>query len=123
MKEISHCAITALSSIKDIDDIEGDLNINPRVQKIESIHKRLNELFVDNHHLEQIEKILEEMTDTIEVPVDGDNGILNVKKFSLKKSTQQWLESEIYLILYEVEEVEDQLKNKLKMILVNIQKR
>ncbi len=121
MKEISHCALTALSTIKDISGDLADFNISQKVQKIEGIHKRLNELFVDEHHLEQIEKILEEMTDTIEIPVDGDNGILNVKKLSLKKSTQQWLESEIYLTLYEVEEVEDQLKNKLKMILVNIQ--
>ena len=95
--------------------------LNRRVQDIEGIHKTLNQLFVDNHHLEQIEKIIEEMTDEIEVPVHSDNGLLNVKKISLKKSTQQWLESEIYLTLYEVEEVEDQLKNKLKMILVNIQ--
>ena len=121
MEEISLCALTALSTIKDISSDLAEFNISQKVQKIEGIHKRLNELFVDEHHLEQIEKILEEMTDTIEVPVDGDNGILNVKKLSLKKSTQQWLESEIYLTLYEVEEVEDQLKNKLKMILVNIQ--
>ena len=121
MNEISQCAMSALSTIKDINSDEGDSNIAQKVQKIESIHKRLNELFVDEHHLEQIEKILEDMIETIEVPVDGDNGTLNVKKLSLKKSTQQWLESEIYLTLYEVEEVEDQLKNKLKMILVNIQ--
>ena len=121
MKEISQCAMTALSTINDINSEEGSINISQRVLKIEGVHKRLNELFVDMHHLEQIEKILEEMTDTVEVPVNGNNGKLNVKKLSLKKSTQQWLESEIYMILYEVEEVEDQLKNKLKMILVNIQ--
>ena len=121
MKEISQCAMTALNNIKDINNAEVDLNLSKRVQNIESIHKRLNELFVDMHHLEQIEKILEDMVDTLEVPIDGDNGKLNIKKLSLKKSTQQWLESEIYLLLYEVEEVEDQLKNKLKMILVNIQ--
>lgn len=121
MEEISYCAMTALSTIKDINNDEGDPNISQKVQKIESIHKRLNELFVDIHHLEQIEKILEDMADNLEVPINGDNGKLNVKKLSLKKSTQQWLESEIYLLLYDVEEVEDQLKNKLKMILVNIQ--
>ena len=121
MKEISYSAIEALNTIKDISNDEGKPNIIQKLQKIESVHKRLNELFVDVHHLEQIEKILEDMADTLEVAIDGDNGKLNVKKLSLKKSTQQWLESEIYLSFYEVEEVENQLKNKLKMILVNIQ--
>ncbi len=116
MTEISSCSEMALDSINDIDEVQ----INKKVQEIEGIHKTLNQLFVDNHHLEQIEKIIEEMADEIEVPIHSDNGLLNVKKLSLKKLTQQWLESEIYLTLYEVEEVEDQLKNKLKMILVNI---
>ena len=121
MKEISYSAKEALNTIKDISNDEGKPNIIQKLQKIESVHKRLNELFVDVHHLEQIEKILEDMADTLEVAIDGDNGKLNVKKLSLKKTTQQWLESEIYLLFYEVEEVEDRLKNKLKMILVNIQ--
>lgn len=119
MQEISSCSEKALDSINNID--EDEARINRKVQEIEGIHKALNQLFVDNHHLEQIEKIIEEMTDEIEVPINSDRGLLNVKKLSLKKLTQQWLESEIYLTLYEVEEVEDQLKNKLKMILVNIQ--
>ena len=119
MSEISSCSEMALDSVNDIDIDE--VQINKKVQEIEGIHKTLNQLFVDNHHLEQIEKVIEEMADEIEVPIYSDNGMLNVKKLSLKKSTQQWLESEIYLTLYEVEEVEDQLKNKLKMILVNIQ--
>lgn len=119
MSEISSCSEMALDSINDIDIDE--VQINKKVQEIEGIHKTLNQLFVDNHHLEQIEKITEDMAAEIEVPINSDNGLLNVKKLSLKKATQQWLESEIYLTLYEVEEVEDQLKNKLKMILVNIQ--
>jgi len=119
MKEISSCSELALNSLNEIEVDDGF--ISRKVTEIEGIHKTLNQLFLDNHHLEQIEKILEEMTDEIEVPIDGDNGLLNVKKLSLRKSTQQWLESEVYLTLYEVEEVEDQLKNKLKMILVNIQ--
>lgn len=121
MNEILQCANTALNTINDINSDAVDLNISKRLKNIESIHKILNDLFVDVHHLEQIEKILEDMSDTIEVPINGDNGVLNVKRLSLRKSTQQWLESEINLLLYEVEEVEDQLKNKLKMILVNIQ--
>jgi len=121
MSEISRCSESALASIKDIGKDYDDTLLNKKVIEIEGIHKTLNQLFVDMHHLEQIEKIIEDMTDSIEVPVNSQNGLLNVKKLSLKKDTQQWLESEIYLILYEIEEVEDQLKNKLKMILVNIQ--
>lgn len=121
MEEISNSTRAALSTIKDINSEEDDLHLEKRVQNIENVHRRLNELFVDVYHLEQIEKIIDEMVDTMEVPIDSQNGTLNIKKLSLKKSTQQWLESEIYLLLYEVEEVEDQLKNKLKMILVNIQ--
>jgi len=120
MNEISRCSEMALDSINDLNDKSDGTILSKKALEIEGIHKTLNQLFVDIHHLEQIEKIIDEMTDNVEVPISGENGILNIKKLSLKKNTQQWLESEIYLILYEIEEVEDQLKNKLKMILVNI---
>jgi len=115
MNEISRCSEMALDSINDLNDKSDGTILSKKALEIEGIHKTLNQLFVDIHHLEQIEKIIDEMTDNVEVPISGENGILNIKKLSLKKNTQQWLESEIYLILYEIEEVEDQLKNKLKM--------
>lgn len=121
MSEISRCSELALESVRKLEQGYDASLLNKKVIEIEGIHKTLNQLFIDIHHLEQIEKIIDEMADNIEVPIASQNGLLKIKKLSLKKNTQQWLESEIYLILYEIEEVEDQLKNKLKMILVNIQ--
>lgn len=123
MQSISDSAQSALQSVITVNDDSEDDLVNEKIRTIDNIHQSLNQLFVDNHHLEQIEKILEGMKDELEIPVNRENGTLKVKNIKLHKATQQWLENEIYLALYDVEEVEDKLKNSLKMTLVNIKNR
>jgi len=123
MEEISAYADSALENINEIGDQVTEQVLTDKINKIEQIRQQLNHLFVDNHHLEQIEKIINELPGDLNIPVSPNKAQLNIKNVSLKRTTLQWLESEIYLALYEVEEVEDHLKNSLKMTLINIKNR
>lgn len=123
MIQIEQFADDAISCIKDLSVDSEVKEITAKIKRIDGVHHKLNKLFVSNHHLEQIERILDDMTDRLSVPVSTDKGTLRVKELNLSKNTLQWLESEIYLILYEIEAIEDSLKNNLKMTLVNLKNR
>ena len=120
LQAIAECAEQVEDNIVGINQESEELIFTEKIHRIDQIHQQLNQLFVDNHHLEQIERIIHEMPDEVSVPVSQNNGMLKIKEINFQKETQQWLDSEIYLSLYEVEEIEDRLKNTLKMALVNM---
>lgn len=92
------------------------------------------------HHIEDVEvgiiirkhlsvftqsydKRLEVLQEKLQATVAVEEGVLYFKEIYFKKSTRQWLESELMPIFYEIWELTDNVAYGLKMSLVNIRNR
>lgn len=71
----------------------------------------------------QLESLSAELPEKLQVPVATEAGWLQYKEINFHKSVQQWLESEIMPLVYEIWEVIEIGANGLKMSLLNIRNR
>lgn len=72
---------------------------------------------------QQLEQITENLSSKLQVPTTAIQGMIQTKEINFRKSTTQWMESEILPLLYEVEEITENVSNGLKMAIVNIRNR
>ncbi|MEL6865218.1 MAG: hypothetical protein AAFP19_12400 [Bacteroidota bacterium] len=94
--------------------------INTHIDKIEQ-HKatRISQKQFTQH----MEKELALFEDKNRVSIAILDGILQYKEVFFQRNIQQWLDSEIMPLLYELWELSDQIDNSLKMSLLNIRNR
>jgi len=59
----------------------------------------------------------------MQVPIDTNGGMVQIKETNFKKNAQQWLDSEVVPILYEIWEITEAAEHSMKMSLVNIRNR
>lgn len=98
-----------------------------RVGKIPPYFEDLEEHFETPFHLLAFSEQLNVLTDELEkkaiVPVETRGGLIHYKEINFKRNVNQWLESEVLPILYEVWELTERGNNGLKMSLLNIRNR
>mgnify|MGYP005666347151 CR=1 FL=1 len=84
------------------------------------------EMSILNHHnsfTTELEKQLAQLPEKTQVSITVSEGLLLYKEINFQKSVQQWLESEILPLLYEVWETTESVTNGMKMSLANIRNR
>jgi len=59
----------------------------------------------------------------MQVPIDTNGGMVQIKETNFKKNAQQWLDSEVVPILYEIWEITEAAEHSMEMSLVNIRNR
>jgi len=135
-----HIFTSASACRNEIDDIAGllrraikiieeELNkegpqglgkIAARLEDLDAEHELHNQLLSFNNTLEhQIEELPEKM----EVVVDTQEGLLEKRILNMRRRVQQWLESEIIPLLYEIWELTQDVNTGLKMTLMNSRNR
>ncbi len=99
---------------------QGLGKIAAKLEDLDAEHELSNHLLAFNHTLEhQIELLPEKM----EVVVDTKGGFLENRSLNLRRRVQQWLESEIIPLLYEIWELTQDVNTGLKMTLMNSRNR
>lgn len=80
-----------------------------------------------NNHLTDFSKVAEQklqaLPEKLRVPVDTENGLLQYKEVNFQRLTRQWLDSEVFPLLYEIWELTELNTNGLKMSLLNLRNR
>ncbi len=71
----------------------------------------------------QLEKGLEGLSGEMQVPVAAKGSALQVKDIDFRRFISRWLDSEVLPLLYEIWEVSTNIRNNLKMALINIRNR
>ena len=121
-KEISKIKESAYKTVSFINE-----NIQDRSAKIAPyLEEEEGKIIIRNHlynFTEIYEKQSESLMEKTEVAVFINVGILQYKEVNFKKSTRQWLESEIFPLFYEIWELTDNAIYGMKMSLVNIRNR
>lgn len=123
MKSLEQYGVTAKKTVQSLHADSEEQDFNKTIQTIDKIQSTLNALSIEHSHLDQVEKILGEKSDTLEVPVSYENGKLYSKEVNVSKNTQEWLRTELFFKYVELEEIESQVKNNLKMTLINLKNR
>lgn len=72
---------------------------------------------------QQLEQVTENLSPKTQVPTSAVGGMVQVKEINFKRTTNLWMESEVLPLLYEVEEVTENISNGMKMSIVNIRNR
>jgi len=118
-------AFTQRIAQETIDEVEKDM-----VPKLTKIVKHLEELeagiSLPNHFngfTDALEHRINSIAVNLDVPVNTNGGLVQLKDLPFKRSTKQWLDAEILPILYEVWELTENTHNGLKMALINIKNR
>lgn len=120
MSELSDYADKAQSATATISVDSDQERYNEVISKIDEVQDQLNLLNIEHSHQEQIEKILSEIDQEIDIPVSYDGAQLYSKQIELGKDSQQWLRTELMFKYVQLEEIENQVKNNLKMTLLNL---
>lgn len=71
----------------------------------------------------QLEKGLEGLSGETQVPVAIEGAMIQVKEIDFRRYISRWLDSEVLPLLYEIWEVSTNIRNNLKMALINIRNR
>lgn len=120
--EISQTKLTAQNTIAYISE-----NLEGKIGRIPPYLEEAEAKILIRAHLNDFTEIYETQLDVLpgktEVPVYIEGGILQYKEVNVKRSTRQWLESEILPLFYEVWELTDNVGYGMKMSLVNIRNR
>lgn len=79
------------------------------------------------NHLGTFSKLSEqhtaELPEKLQIPVATSGGLIHYKEINLRRSAQQWLDSEILPLMYEIWELSELNTNGLKMALLNLRNR
>ena len=107
------------------DNIKPDQEAKPgkiaaKFQEMEQEVPHIAYLEVFN---EKVDAITIDLPEKMRVPVQANAGMLQYKDVFFKKRVQQWLESEVLPILYEVWELTENVSNGIKISLINIYNR
>ncbi|GJM35576.1 MAG: hypothetical protein DHS20C18_45770 [Saprospiraceae bacterium] len=124
-QEMNSIKTSAQETINFIDNtIESP---DPKPGKIALRLEDLEEEISMLHHLvnftSELEQQLAELPEKTQVSIEARDGWLLYKEINFRKSAQQWMESEILPVLYEVWELTENISNGMKMSLVNIRNR
>ena len=125
-KEIEVTRKTAESAITFIEDnIKPDEEHKPgkiaaRLEDMEADLKIANHMQSFTNRIELLDKKLSEK---LRIVIGTNGGMLQYKQVNLQKKVQDWMESEILPVLYEVWEVTENVGNGLKISLINIRNR
>ena len=125
-KEIGNISKTAREVTQFLEEnIQPEME--PRPGKIASRLEEIEaELIATNHmavFTEKIDELDEKLSKKSKIIVDTQQGMLRYKEINLQKKVQDWMESEILPILYEVWEVTENVGNGFKISLINIRNR
>lgn len=108
-----------------IEEIEQE-----QIPKLGKIIKHLEDLeagiSLPNHFnsfTDALEHRINALLPRKDIPVNANEGIIEIKDLTFKRSTKQWLDAEILPLLYEVWELTENTHNGLKMALINIKNR
>lgn len=125
-KEIEVTKNTAKNAFNFIEEnIQPDLEPRPgkiaaRLEDIEAELKIANHMHLFTGKIEVLDKKLSEK---LKVVVETNQGMMQYKTLNLQKRVQEWMESEILPVLYEVWEVTENVSNGFKISLINIRNR
>jgi hypothetical protein len=125
-KEIEVTRKTADSAIVFIqENIKPDEEHKPgkiaaRLEDMEADLKISNHMYLFTERIELLDKKLSEK---LRIVIGTNGGMLQYKQINLQKKVQDWMESEILPVLYEVWEVTENVSNGLKISLINIRNR
>lgn len=72
---------------------------------------------------ETVENTIKNMIDRIQTPVSTDGGLLLFRDISFHRNAEQWLDSEIMPLIYELWEKNENVINSFKIALMNIRNR
>lgn len=125
-KEIEVIKTTAKSAIQFIEEnIQPDLEARPgkiaaRLEDIETELKVSNHMNLFTDHVESLEK---QLSEKLQIVIEVQQGMMQYREINLQKKVQDWMESEILPVLYEVWEVTENVGNGFKISLINIRNR
>lgn len=87
----------------------------------------IQELLVLPNYLEElnrnIEGLLEGMPEKVRVPFAAEEGMIQYKDLSFRRTASQWLEAKIMPVVFEVWEIAERERNSFKTTLLNIRNR
>lgn len=93
------------------------------VAELENLEKNI----FSHDHANEFNAILNQKTRNLptesKIPIKTHGSIIEIKEINFRKSTRQWLDSEILPLLYEVWEITEGMRTGLKMSLLNIRNR
>lgn len=108
-----------------IDGIVNNQDLKP-AKIASSLEETEAEIQLNNHltaFSKVVEKQLSALPEKLRVPVNTKNGMIQYKEINFQRSAQQWLDSEILPLLYEIWELTELNTNGLKMSLLNLRNR
>ncbi len=124
-KEINSIQSSAQETINFIDSVIDAPE--PKPGKITARLEDLEEEITILHHLNdftlELEQKLSQLPEKTQVSIAANEGLLLYKEINFQKAAQQWMESEVLPVLYEVWELTENVINGMKMSLVNIRNR
>jgi hypothetical protein len=94
------------------------------VGKIPSFLEGLEEEIIPSFHINTFIPSLNDISSSFktktQIPINTHEGLLQLKEINFQKSVQQWLESQILPLLYEIWELTENAEKGLKMSFLNI---
>ena len=90
---------------------------------IEGVESRIGFVHHLNIFTKELNRKINELPARLQVATETEEGMVAMIDFPLKKRTQQWIESEITPLMYEVWELTESTINGMRMALVNIRNR
>jgi hypothetical protein len=102
-------------------------NADQKIGKVSGILEDLESDLQPSYQLEQVlsqlEYVLDAVAKKMQVPVDINEGFIQLKEVSFQKNISQWLEAEIFQDLHKIWEKRDVLELSLRSTLLNIRNR
>ena len=116
---IEHCIQTIIAEIKESEE----KRLSKIISQLDEIESSLSNENYLNTFADSLDKKLESLPEKRSIPVSTQGGMVELLEINFRKRSQQWLESEILPLLYEIWELTDNFRNRTKMTVVNIRNR
>jgi len=120
--EIDQLKILANEAIELVEEYVKD-----KPGKLSTLLENMESKLETSHHLElldiSIDQKLGALEENIQVPIETKGGLLLFREVNLQNNSRLWLESETTPLIYKFWEVNDQILNSFKMVLMNIRNR
>lgn len=119
LRELQEVAKKAIAYIADNSaDHQGRIPVHLENQEQQLPRTNYGKVFN-----KQLEKGLEGLSGEMQVPVATQGAIIQVKEVDFRGYISRWLDSEVLPLLYEIWEMSTNIRNNLKMALINIRNR
>jgi len=108
-----------------MDYIEENIESKPGTvaTHLEELEEEINIPTHFKNFTADLEGKISNLAAKMQVPIDTNGGMVQTKETNFKKTAQQWLDSEVVPILYEIWELTEGAEHSMKMSLVNIRNR